>query len=818
MIVHGNRQQGIGRAMKSHAQVAVIGGGVVGCSVLYHLTKAGWKDVVLVERNELTSGSTWHAAGGMHTINSDPNVAKLQQYTINLYKEIEQISGQSCGVHLTEGISLAATRERMDWLKLMCGRGRYLGLGQELVSADEAAKLFPLMDKKYFVGGLYNPLEGHVDPSGVTQAYAKAARIQGAEIYRFNRVTDLQHRPDGTWDVVTEQGTIHAEHIVNAGGLWAREVGRMVGLELPVLAMEHHYLITEEIPEVVASPREVLHIVDPEGEIYMRQEGRGMLMGTYEKAATPWSERTTPWDFTYALLPTDLDRIAPSLELGFKHFPPIGRAGIKKIVNGPFTFAPDGNPLVGPVRGLKNYWSACAVMAGFSQGGGVGLALSNWMIHGDPGFDVWAMDISRFGDWATMAYTNAKVRENYSRRFSIRFPNEELPAARPLRTTPVYDRLKAAGAVFGVSFGLEHALWFARDGMKPEEDVTFRRSNAHAVVGAECQAVRTGAGLMEISTYAKYEVTGAGAEAWLSHLLAARMPEQGRLALSPMLNPNGKLIGDFTVAKAAPERFYIFGSGVAEEYHMRWFGTQLPDRGVAIRPLRSELTGLSIAGPRSRELLQRLTREDVSTAAFPFLSFREMDLGMIPAKIGRITYTGDLGYEIWVDVDYQRSLYDLLTETGRDLGLRLFGARALNSLRLEKSFGSWAREYRPIYGPFEAGLGRFVHLRKNDFIGRDAALKEKEAGPQRRLVTFVVSADDADCIGDEPVWHKGKVVGWITSGGYAHHVKKSVALGYIPAELAGASDGFEVEIIGNRRPAAIAPVPLFDPDGTRMRG
>ncbi|HLJ18702.1 MAG TPA: glycine cleavage T C-terminal barrel domain-containing protein, partial [Stellaceae bacterium] len=511
-------------------------------------------------------------------------------------------------------------------------------------------------------------------------------------------------------------------------------------------------------------------------------------------------------------------RIAPSLELGFRHFPPIGRAGIKKVVNGPFTFAPDGNPLVGPVRGLKNYWSACAVMAGFSQGGGVGLALSNWMMHGDPGFDVWAMDISRFGDWATMAYTNAKVRENYSRRFSIRFPNEELPAARPLRTTPVYDKLKAEGAVFGVSFGLEHALWFARDGMKAEEEVTFRRSNAHAMVGAECQAVRTAVGLMEISTYAKYEVTGPGAEAWLSHLLAARMPEQGRLALTPMLNSNGKLIGDFTVAKASPERFYIFGSGMAEDYHMRWFEAQLPERGVAVRPLRSELTGLSIAGPRSRELLQRLTHDDVSTAAFPFLTFREMELGMIAAKVGRITYTGDLGYEIWVGVDYQRALFDLITETGRDLGLRLFGARALNSLRLEKSFGSWAREYRPIYGPFEAGLNRFVHLRKNDFIGRDAALKEKDAGPKRRLVTFVVDAEDADCIGDEPVWHNGAVVGWITSGGYAHHVRKSVALGYIPAELADASDGFEVEIIGNRRPAAIAKVPLFDPEGTRMRG
>src|SRR5215471_6961465 len=502
---------GTGQTMKSHAQVVVIGGGVVGCSVLYHLTNAGWRDVVLVERDELTSGSTWHAAGGMHTINSDPNVAKLQQYTINLYKEIEEISGQSCGVHLTEGISLAATRERMDWLKLMCGRGRYLGLGQELVTADEAAKLFPLMDKRYFVGGLYNPLEGHLDPSGVTQAYAKAARLQGAEIYRFNRVVDLQHRPDGTWDVVTEQGTIHAEHVVNAAGLWAREVGRMVGLELPVLAMEHQYLITEEIPEVKASKTEMLHVIDFEGEIYMRQEGTGMLMGTYERAGVPWSERETPWNFTHELLPPDLERIAPSLEVGFKHYPAIERAGIKKVINGPFTFAPDGNPVVGPVRARPNYWVACGVMAGFSQGGGVGLALSNWMVDGDPGFDIWAMDVARFGDWVTPAYTNAKVRETYSRRFRIRFPNEELPAARPLRTSPVYDRLKQRGAVFGASFGLEHALWFTPEGGETSEDVTFRRSNAHGPVGQECRAVRSAVGLMEISTYSKYEVTGPGA-------------------------------------------------------------------------------------------------------------------------------------------------------------------------------------------------------------------------------------------------------------------------------------------------------------------
>ena len=562
--------------MKSHVQVAVIGGGVVGASVLYHLTKVGWKDVVLIERSELTSGSTWHAAGGMHTINGDPNVAKLQQYTINLYKEIEEISGQSCGVHLTGGLMLAGTKERLDWLKMVNARGRYLGMELDMVSVDEAAKLFPLMDKKHFVGALYDPIEGHVDPWGVTVAYAKSAQLQGAEVYRHTRVTDLKPRPDGTWDVVTEKGTIHAQHVVNAGGLWAREVGRMVGLELPILAMEHQYIISEEIPEVAASATEMLHIVDFEGEIYMRQEAKGMLMGTYERQAKPWSERATPWDFGHELLPNDLDRIAPSLEIGFRHFPAIERAGIKKTINGPFTFAPDGNPLIGPIRGLRNFWVACGVMAGFSQGGGVGLALSNWMVNGDPGFDVWAMDVARFGDWATMAYTNAKVRENYSRRFRIRFPNEELAAARPLRTTPIYDRLKAANAVFGDYWGLEQALWFAPKGTPPVEDITFHRSNAHAHVAEECKAVRTAVGLLEISNYGKFEVCGPGAEQWLTRLMANRLPRHGRIALSPMLNQAGKLIGDFTIARLAAERFFIVGTYAAEKHYQRWFERHPP--------------------------------------------------------------------------------------------------------------------------------------------------------------------------------------------------------------------------------------------------
>ncbi len=803
--------------MKTHTRVAVIGGGVVGASVLYHLARAGWTDVVLLERDELTSGSTWHAAGGMHTLNGDPNVAKLQEYTIKLYREIEEASGQSCGIHITAGVDLAGTAERLDFLKVACGRARYLGLDMEIISVDEAARLFPLLDKKYFVGALYNPLEGHVDPAGVTQAYAKAARNLGAEVYRYTRVTDLQARADGSWEVITDKGNLRAEHVVNAGGLWAREVGRFVGLELPVLAMEHQYLITGEIPEVAASPTEMLHVIDFEGEIYMRQEGRGMLIGTYEKAGVPWAVRETPWSFANELLPPDLDRIAPSLEVGFRHFPALERAGIKRVVNGPFTFAPDGNPVIGPIRGLSNYWVACGVMAGFSQGGGVGLTLANWMVHGDPGFDIWAMDVARFGDWATRTYTHAKVRENYSRRFRIRFPNEELPAARPLRTTPVYDRLKARGAVFGASFGLEHALWFAPRGSEPREDATYRRSNAHDPVGAECRAVRGAVGVLETSTFSRYEVTGPGAAAWLDRLLASRLPREGRMALSPMLNDNGRLIGDFTVANAGRDRYFVFGSGVAEQYHLRWFEARLPALGVAVRSLRTELLGLAIAGPRSRDLLLRVCADDVSNEGLPFLSFRETEVALLPARVGRISFTGELGYEIWVPADCQLALYDALVAAGADLGLVHYGSRALNSLRLEKGFGNWAREFRPVYTPSEAGVDRFVDLTKAEFSGRAAVLRDRERGPTRRLVAFVVEAADADAIGDEPVWHDGQVVGWVTSGAYGHWVGKSIALGYVPAALAHAGGGFEVEILGERRPAVLAPQPLHDPTGERMR-
>ncbi|MEK7426577.1 MAG: FAD-dependent oxidoreductase [Actinomycetota bacterium] len=824
--------------MKSSAQVVVIGGGVVGASVLYHLTKAGWTDVVLLERKQLTAGSTWHAAGGMHTLNGDPNVARLQQYTVNLYREIEAESGQHCSIHLPGGLQLADTPERLDWLRMAQARGRYLGMNMEIISMEQAKELNPLLEEKYFVGALYDEDEGSVDPYGVTQAYAICARNRGAEVYTDTWAQGLHQRPDGTWNVVTDRDhTIHAEHVVNAGGLWAREVGRMAGLELPVLAMEHHYLMTEPMEEVISynrdTGRELPHMIDFGGEIYARQEGESILLGTYEQAGVPWAPKQTPWDFVFQLLPNDLDRIAPELERGFAHFPAVGRAGIKKIVNGPFTFSPDGNPLVGPIKGRRGYWSACAVMAGLSQGGGVGLSLANWMVHGDPGADIWGMDVARFGDYATLAYTNAKVRENYSRRFRITFPNEELPAARPLHTTPIYDRLSEHNAVWGAGFGLEHPLWFQEPGKEPVEEVTFHRSNAFAMVAEESRAVRERVGLSEASNFAKYKVSGHGSADWLQGLFTNALPRVGRTNLTAMLNPQGRIVGEFSVSRTLDDEFFLFGSQAAEVHHPRWFLDHLPAHSADTSPIRFEvlalsMVGLTVAGPLSREVLQKLPDTSLATADFPFMAFRRVEIGMAPVWLSRMTYSGDLGYEIWMQPEHQRYLFDLLWETGREFDMRLFGFRALITMRLEKSFGTWFREYRPIYTPLEAGMDRVLKF-DHAFIGREAVEAEIAAGgPQRKLVTFVVDVDPdapADVIGDEPVWHVGpegeRVVGWITSGGYAHYSAVSLAMGYIPTELAVPTDEaggrFEIEIIGRRRPAKLQHDPVLDPQGLRMR-
>ena len=803
--------------MKNSARAVVIGGGVVGASVLYHLAKIGWSDVLLLEKSELTSGSTWHAAGGMHTFNGEANISRLQKYTIDLYREIEALSGQSCGLHPNGGLMLAANQGELDSLKLICSRARYLGMQTEMISLAEACRYNPLIDPQYFIGALWRADGGHCDPSGTTNAYVKAARQLGAQVERFTRVQSLAQRRDGSWDVITDKGTVHAEHVVNAAGLWAREVGQMVGIELPVLAMEHHYLLTEDLPELAGRTQEIVNTTDYSGEIYLRQERRGALIGTYEPHGVVWSPLKTPDDFSMQLLPEDFERLAPYFEVGFQHFPALGRVGIRKAVNGPFTFAPDGNPLVGPVRGLRNYWVACAVMAGFSQGGGIGLVLSRWMAEGDPGQDIISMDVARFGAFATSKYTSLKVPENYARRFRLAYPNEELPAARPLRRSPIYDRLKAAGAVMGANFGLEQALWFAPPGMAPGETPTYRRSEAFPVVRAECQAVRSRVGIYETSNYGKYEVSGQGARAWLDRVFACRIPPPGRLTLAPMLNAAGRIVGDLSMACLAEDRFLIVGSGFAEEFHLRWFWQAQPPADVFVRSLSSTLTGVSIAGPRARELLQRLVRRDVSAQALRFFQVTETAVGSAPAILTRAGFTGELGYEIWTTPDYFATLNDELWEAGRDLGLTHFGGRALSSLRLEKAYGSFNKDFRPDYTPGETGLDRFIDFTKAEFTGHTAARAERERGARRRFVVMELANTDTEVVGYESIMKEGAAVGYVTSGAYGHCLDKSLAAGYVPAGLAREGMRFEIDVLGEMRLATVHLEALYDPQGLRLR-
>lgn len=804
--------------MKTTAQAVVIGGGVVGVSVLYHLAKAGWTDVVLLDKNELTSGSTWHAAGGVTTLNSDANVSRLQKYTFDLYRELEASTGLSCGIHHNGGIYLATDDGQMDFLKLIHSRARTLKMDTELISMAEAKKRNVLIEESFFKGALWREDGGYVDPWLVTQAYATAARNLGAEIHRFTKVTALDQRADGSWTVRTDKGDIHAGHIVNAGGLWAREVGRMVGLELPVLAMEHHYIVTEPVPELEGLEKEIINTSDFTGEIYLRQEGQGVLLGTYEQACVPWSPDVTPDDFHTQLLPDDLERISPELERGFRHFPALSKVGIKKAINGPFTFSPDGNPLVGPVKGLPNFWLACAVMAGFSQGGGVGLVLSRWMTEGDPGQDVLAMDAARYGLFATPRYTAIKVDENYKRRFRLTFPNEEMPAARPFRRTPIYDRLIARGAVMGANFGLENALWFAPPGVEPAETPTYRRSNAMPHVKAECHAVRTAVGLYETSNYGKYEVTGKGARRWLDRVFACRIPKVGRMAIAPMLNAKGRIMGDLSIAALAEDRYLIIGSGFAEAFHMRWFWASNPPDDVFIRAASSTLTGFSIAGPKARLVMQKLMRDDMSNAAFRFFAVKETAVGMSPAIVTRAGFTGELGYELWVTPDFQLQLFEDLMAAGAEHGLTLFGGRALSSLRLEKNYGSFNKDFRPDYTAAETGLDAFIDFDKPDFTGKQAAVAERELGPKRRFVVFEVDAPHADAIGYEVVLKDNVPVGYCTSGSWGHWTGKSLAAGYVQADLARDGESFHIDILGQHCPARITGRPLHDPDGLRLRG
>ena len=801
--------------MKTTTRVAVIGGGVVGCSVLYHLTKLGWSDVMLIERSELTSGSTWHAAGGFHTLNGDTNMAALQGYTIRLYRELEAITGMSCGLHHVGGITLADNRDRFDMLVAERAKHRYMGLETEIVSPEEIAKMAPIVNLDGIVGGLYDPLDGHLDPSGTTHAYAKAARMGGAAIETHCKVIETNQRPDGTWDVMTEKGTIHAEHIVNAGGLWAREVGAMAGIYFPLHPMEHQYLVTDEVPEIYNLGREHPHVMDPAGESYLRQEGRGLCIGFYEKPCRPWAVDGTPWEFGHELLPDDFDKIEDSIAFAYKRFPVLERAGVKSVIHGPFTFAPDGNPLVGPVPGVRNYWSACGVMAGFSQGGGVGLTLAQWMIEGEAERDVTGLDVGRFGKWITPGYTRPKVIENYQTRFSIAYPNEEKPAARPHRTTPMYDIFDKMGAVWGQQFGLEVVNYFAQNDEPRYETPSFRRSNAFAATGREVKGVRAGVGINEVQNFGKFSVKGPNAKAWIGRIMAGRIPKPGRISLTPMLSPKGRLWGDFTISCLSETEYQLTASYGAQDIHHRWF-LMNPMEGVAVENISDRRTGFQIAGPKAREVLQACTRADVG--AMKFLDVRRMVVGQADCIVQRVSYTGDLGFEIYCDIMDQRSLWHTLWTAGQPHGMIPFGMRAMMSLRLDRFFGSWLREFSPDYTAAETGLDRFIDWKRNDFIGYGPAAAERDAPPARQLVTFIVEAEDADVTAYEPVFINGEVAGFCTSGGYSHYMGQSVAYALVPR--ASVVDGLEVEIelLGKRRKARRVTESGFDPDGARLRG
>lgn len=802
--------------MNSHYRVVVIGGGVVGASVLYHLAKFGWDDVALIERSVLTAGSSWHAAGGFHALNADPNIAALQAYTIDLLGEIERESGHSVGMHMTGGLTLAGTPDRWEWLQSAYRIFQSIGIEDvRLVTPQEAGELCPIMSTDGILGGMWADREGYIDTTGTVHAYAGAARKNGATIIEHNRVLELNQTAEG-WQVVTEKGTISCEHVVNAAGLWAKQVGRMAGIELPVSPLEHHYLLTETIPEVAALERELPLVVDLEGFTYMRQDLKGMLLGIYEIKHQHWMMDGAPWHYGIELLQEDIDRIEHELTLGFERYPVLQTAGVKNWVNGAFTFSPDGNPLVGPVQGKRGYWCACAVMAGFLQGGGVGKSLAEWMIHGEPEADVFGMDVARYGDFANnRQFIKETTGQFYTRRFVMTYPNEQLPAGRPLKMAPAHDAMTQAGCQWGVSWGLEVPLYFADKDF--QETPSLKRSNAHDIVARECKAVREGVGLLDISGFSRFEVKGPNAQAWLDRMMASRLPGPGRARLAPMLSPQGRLKGDLTVFNWGDGTWWVMGSYYLRAWHMRWFNEHLDD-GVAIEDVSDRVVGFALAGPKSREVLERVTDTDVSPEVLPFMGCASMDVGLIRARVGRLSVTGELGYEIHCTAAEHIALRRILLEAGAEAGIAEFGYNALLSLRLEKSFGIWSAEFTQGYTAGMTGMDRWIDWEKQGFIGRDAALAERSSnGPEQRLVTMEVDADNADASGFEPVWLDGKRVGFVTSGGYGHTIGKSLAMALVDRDHAEEGTELSVHVVGVERSArVIAPSP-YDPDGKAVR-
>lgn len=803
--------------LKSHAQAVVIGGGLVGCSILYHLTKLGWTDVVLLERSELTSGSTWHAAANIHGLHDSTNISRLQHYTMGLYKELEAETGQGCGIFQPGSLYLAQTEAREHQLRLQAAKARYYGMDFYEVTRAEAERLHPLVNFDGIRCIMYEPQGGNVDPSGVTMAYAAGARARGAQIHRNCPVTATRAQADGSWIVETPLGEVHTQWVVNAAGLWAREVAALAGITLPLMPTEHQYFVTETIPEIAAMDRRLPSIADRDGEYYLRQEGKGLLVGAYERDMKFWAEDGTPQGFGHELFADDLERIEPNMLRAIERVPVVGSAGIKRVINGPMIWSPDSSALFGPVPELHNYFCCNGIIPGFSQSGGLGLLSAEWIVEGEPKLDMFGWDLARFGHWAGKGFTKARVRDQYANRFKIHFPNEERAAGRPVRVRPIFEMQKAMGAVFGLNYGWEHPLWFSAEGEPREETIGFDRQNWWGPVGRESRALRDRAGIIDISNFARYRITGPGAKDWLDALLANRIPAlPGRSCLAPLIGKRGGIAGDFTVTCLGEGDYFMVGSGMAERYHKRFFDAVPLPAGTRWESVTEAMAGFNVAGPQARALLKRLTNAGLSNEAFPFMRSARIEVAGVDCIALRVSFTGDLGWELHCAEGDQKRLYEALLLAGQAVGAGPVGSRALMSLRVEKGYGSWGRDYSPEYWPQETGLAGLIKMDK-DFLNKSAYAAIAGNAPREVLRSLVIEAVTADATGNEPIFDlAGKPAGKVSSGTYGYHVGQSLALAYLRPDIEPGAE-LQVMVLGRPHMARVLDGAAFDPEGKRLR-
>ena len=811
--------------MKTHARVVVIGGGVVGVSTLYHLAKKGWSDVVLVERKELTSGSTWHAAGLLPLFNMSYSVGQVHKYSVKFYQELAEETGMDVGFRNVSNIRLASTRDRMDEYRQYAGVASTIGVDVQFLTPEEIKHYWPLCNVDGLIGAIRHPGDGYIQPADLTQALARGARDRGAEIYRNTSVTAISRTASGEWKVTTDKGEITCEHVVSCTGNFARKTGQMVGLNIPVIPVEHQYIVTEAhdaIKERHAKGEPEMGVLrDSDGQWYMREEAGGLILGPYEKGAPACYIDGPSDDSEYELFQEDLERLEPHIESAMQRVPAFGESGVKKVYNGAIAYTPDGNPIIGPAWDLPNFWLNEGHSFGITAAGGAGWQLAEWIVEGEPTIDMLGVDPRRYGSYTTESYLKVKNEEAYENVFTTHYPDEEREAARPLRTAPCYDRLKALGAVFGQKFGWERANWFAPEGTPQEDHWSFRRSNWFGPVGEEVRNVHQNAGLLDMSAFAKCRISGPGAEAFLDHLVANKLPKKvGRVALCHALTERGGVHSEFTIQRESDDSFYLVSAGAAQRLDHDWIKKHMPQDGsVRYDNITNSIGVLVLAGPKARDILQKLTRADLSNEAFPWLSSRLIDVKLAPAMAFRMNFVGELGWELHHPIEYQNHIFDALMEAGAEHGLKPFGIRAMDAMRLEKSYRLVGTELSIEYAALESGLDRFVHLNKGDFKGRQKLSEWQEKGFQNTMVTLEVhDTTDADAIGGNPIrTPDGEVVGRATSGGYGFRLEKSLALAMVRPDLAQEGTELMIDILDQRLRATVVAESPFDPANDRLR-